>query len=271
MKTTLATAFLLACILGAANAQSAQGPAFEVASIKETPPELPTTGRLTARPIGLVTQDPSFVSYRNITLKALLMRAYGLEAFQVVGPDWIDSEHYDINAKLPAGTKEDQIPAMLQRLLTDRFRVMARWDTKEATEYTLVTDKGGPKLTLSADQTLLGDQPDKARSVDLPAEGPIKLEGAPVSALARTLSAALAQRVNDATGLEGRYDITLNLSPRDMRAARQAPSPSASDDGGYTPTIIFDAVRDLGLRLVPQKVEVKHLTVVKADRIPTPN
>jgi len=128
----------------------------------------------------------------------------------------------------------------------------------------------GGGACVTADQTPHdGDLPDKARSVELPTGGPIKMNGAPITALTSVLSTALAEPVNDSTGLQGRYDITLNLAIGDLMAVHQAPS--ASDGGGYTPNSIFDAVRDLGLRLVPQKAEVKHLTVVKADRIPSEN
>lgn len=268
MRNALAAVFFFGCTFLIASAQTKQ-PAFEVASIKQTPQELPSTGRLTARPIGLVREDPSFVSYRNITMKALLMHAYGLKEFQISGPGWFDTEHYDINAKLPVGATEEQIPTMLQQLLTERFRMTVNWTTSQQTAYMLVIDGGGPKLTPSADQDLLDDQPDKARSVSM--SSTVKLQGAPIAALVSLLSNTLHEPVADSTALKGRFDFTLNLSFQQLVAARQGPSTSASDDADYSPTLIFDAVRDLGLRLQPQKMDVKHLTVVKADRVPTEN
>ena len=257
--------FIAALLAPASGAQTEQQLSFEVASIK--PIELLPAGQTG---FGTVTQDPSMISIKSVNLRSLLRRAYGLAEFQIGGPDWLGTQFYDLTAKLPPDVASDQIPAMLQKLLTERFRMTLRWDAKQETSYALVVDRGGPKLTPSADQDSRdGDQPDKPRSLSM--SNTTRMGGATVAALASFLSNALSRPVVDSTGLGGRYDITLNISFRDLVAARQGPSPSATNDGDYTPNTVFDAVRDLGLRLVPQKVEVKHLTVVKADRIPTPN
>lgn len=266
MRTALATLFFLGCTASAASAQSTEQPAFEVASIKALPPESPG-GRAMSTGAGIIKQDPSIFSIQSVSLSSLLMRAYGLKPIQLTGPDWMDQQFYDLNAKPPSGATPDQIPGMLQRLITERFRPTLRWDTKQETGYALVVDRGGPKFALSADQsTHDGEQPDVASSISVSDKTVMKR--APMGALASSLSGMLREPVVDSTGLQGRYDITLNLSFKDMSAALRGPSPS---DDGYTPTSIFDAVREIGLRLEPQKVEVKHLTVIKADRIPTGN
>lgn len=266
MKTALPVLFFFAFTL-AASAQSAQpsNPAFEVASIKplqQLPPN--TTG------FGAVTQDPGMISIKAVSLQSLLRRAYGLQAFQIDGPDWLNTQCYDVIAKLPAGATKDQIPAMLQQLITERFRATLRWDAKQVTGYAIVVDKGGPKLTLSANQSVPDpDQPDKPLSVSF--SDKIRMQDAPIAALATMISAIWRVPAVDSTGLQGRYDITLNVSFSQMAAALRGPSASASDDGGYTPAVVFDAFRDIGLRLQPQKMELKKLIVVSADRIPTEN
>lgn len=267
MKTTLAVLIFLGIALAVPNARS-QEQAFEVASIRRSPPAEASQSRSTG--VGIVSEDPSMISLRQISLKQLLMRAYGLKQFQVNGPDWLDTERYDVSAKLPAGASEGQIPAMLQLLITKRFRMTIRWDTARKGAYVILIDKNGPKLTPTVTGVNDSVRADQARSINLSSAGPIKLNGATTEALAAFLSHAMGQPVLDKTGIQGRFDITLNLSVKDISAARQL-STVPSDDAGYAPTAIFDAVRNLGLRLDPQKTEIKRLTVVRADRVPTEN
>jgi uncharacterized protein (TIGR03435 family) len=52
----------------------------------------------------------------------LLMRAYGVQSYQVEGPGTIDSERYDAFAKVPDGEPPQRIPEMLQNMLVERFQ-----------------------------------------------------------------------------------------------------------------------------------------------------
>ena len=73
-----------------------------------------------------------------------------MKAAQVTGPDWITSQRFDVNATLPAGTKADDIPEMLQTLLTDRFQLKMHREKKELPVYTLIIGKTPLKLTEDA-------------------------------------------------------------------------------------------------------------------------
>jgi uncharacterized protein (TIGR03435 family) len=57
---------------------------------------------------------------------------------------------FDISAKLPQGTSQDQVPAMLQALLEDRFKLAYHRETKEEPGLGLVVMKGGARLTEAA-------------------------------------------------------------------------------------------------------------------------
>lgn len=261
MKGILAMLVFLASTPAVANAQPQQ-PAFEVASIKQSSDEIPAAGGF--------TQDPDLISYRHLSLKALLMRAYQLKPVQISGPDWLDTKFYDVSAKLPAGATVDEIPAMLQRLLVERFHMTLRWDTKQVDGYALLTDKGGSKLLPSADQS--GNEGDpNGTAAHGTVSNAVQMRNASLATLANFLSSVLGEPVEDSTGLKGKFDITLNVSFKDLAAALRGPSPSTSDDGGYTPGVIFDAVRDLGLRLQPRKLDLKYVTVAEAESTPTGN
>src|ERR1700752_3527746 len=83
-------------------------PSFEVASVKPAPP--PTPGMIKMQMGG----DPGMVDYKNVSLKALIARAYEMKEYQVSGPDWLDTERFDVLAKTPPDTPRDRVPLMLQ-------------------------------------------------------------------------------------------------------------------------------------------------------------
>src|SRR5947208_733405 len=86
---------------------------FEVASIR---PAAPLTD---ARIAQSLRNDPAQVSYVYASLRSLIARAYKIKEYQVVGPDWLQTQRFDVLAKLPQGAAKDQVPQMLQALLAD--------------------------------------------------------------------------------------------------------------------------------------------------------
>jgi uncharacterized protein (TIGR03435 family) len=71
----------------------------------------------------------------------------------VGGPAWIGTDRYDIEAKtgLPEKIKLDQVSALMQSLLAERFNLKFRREMREMTASTLVSAKGGPKLKWSTE------------------------------------------------------------------------------------------------------------------------
>lgn len=117
----------------------AQPPAFEVASVKPNQPGV------NARP-GLQMQ-PSRLTATRMTLKGLILFAYGAHDFQISGgPGWLDSDRWDIVATTGGTANDEQQKKMLQTLLNDRFKLTIRREMKELPIYALVEAKNGPKL-----------------------------------------------------------------------------------------------------------------------------
>ena len=58
-----------------------------------------------------------------VSLKNLIERAYSIKSYQVFGPDWLESERFDVTAKLPEGATQADVPKMLQALLAERFKL----------------------------------------------------------------------------------------------------------------------------------------------------
>jgi uncharacterized protein (TIGR03435 family) len=92
------------------------------------------------------TSDPGQIIYTGSTVKSLLISAYGVKSYQVSGPAWIDTERYDIVAKVPQGAGKDDVKLMLQNLLADRFKLTLHREKKDLPMYALVAAKNGPKL-----------------------------------------------------------------------------------------------------------------------------
>ena len=62
------------------------------------------------------------------------------------GPPWLDSQRFDIVAKLPPGANADQFPAMMQTLLRERFKLVVHRESKIMTALALLVDKNGLRI-----------------------------------------------------------------------------------------------------------------------------
>jgi uncharacterized protein (TIGR03435 family) len=129
---------------------AAKGPTFDVATVKPSAPldmaklaqqvqagEMPNLGPK----IG-----PSQATFNYMSLKDLIALAYKLKPFQVTGPEWMGSQRFDIAAKMPDGASKDDVPAMLQALLKERFALVSHMESREHPVLALVVGKNGPKL-----------------------------------------------------------------------------------------------------------------------------
>jgi len=134
---------------------TAPKPSFEVVSIKPSPPGNFIRG-------GGPRGDRFTLS--GASLRMLLQFAYqdsnvgflGGQLQVIGGPNWMDSDRYDIQAKADCsgGTiPREQVQLMVQSLLEDRFQLKAHTETRELPIYSLVVAKDGPKIKPSEDQT----------------------------------------------------------------------------------------------------------------------
>jgi len=129
---------------------AAASPTFEVASVKPAEPQPPGQMRIRMGG-GPGTPDPGQLTYTNVSLRNILMNAYAVKGYQINGPKWLDSERFDIVAKVPKGATTEQFRQMLQNLLAERFKLALHHETKELPMYALVVGKGGAKLKESVE------------------------------------------------------------------------------------------------------------------------
>src|SRR5215510_4844795 len=134
---------------------TATKPSFEVVSIKPSPPGNFIRG-------GGPRGDRFTLS--GASLRMLLQFAYqhsnvgflGGQLQVIGGPNWMDSDRYDIQAKADCSggaIPREQMQLMLQSMLEDRFQLKAHMETREQPIYNLVVAKDGLKLKRSEDQT----------------------------------------------------------------------------------------------------------------------
>lgn len=248
---------------------------FEVASIKLSRPG----GN--RRSVGF---RPDRFETIGTTAKSLIQFAYHLESSSQVsgGPNWINSEEYDIDAKpgdlqveelqkLPVDQQADRVRLMVQSLLADRFKLKVNHATKELPVYALVVLKNGPKLAP-------GTAGPKGSRIS-GSRGSLRGTSAPISLLVHTLAPLpeLDGRVIlDETGLEGRYDFLLQWTPENMAPLStgtagsspllaQAPPPDSSGPS------IFTAIQEqLGLKLESTKAPIDTIIIEHSER-PTEN
>ena len=131
-------------------------PAFDVASIKPSAPLTPAvaaSGKIHAGMKITATR----VDIGMLSLMDLICKAYDVKQYQVSGPPWLGAQRFDILAKLPEGTTKEQVPQMLQALLTDRFKLTVHRSNKEHAVYALVVGKGGPKMKESEKEAAAPD------------------------------------------------------------------------------------------------------------------
>src|SRR5262245_40007093 len=87
---------------------------------------------------GVVRMRPDGVSGDNVTLKQLIRYAYDLQDVQILGPAWIATEAYSIEAKAASRLTSEQGRSALQGLLVDQFRLNSHREKKDLRGYRLV-------------------------------------------------------------------------------------------------------------------------------------
>jgi uncharacterized protein (TIGR03435 family) len=253
MRTFLAATFLVVSGPIAAFSQSTDpAPAFEVASVKVSPPR--TEGmRL---PQNQILPSPGGVTIQNTSLKGIIQWAYHLQTIQVIGPGWLESDHYDIAAKSSDAVPTERLRQMLQPLLADRFKLAFHRETREMPAYVVTVGKNGLKMTQSQGD---GEMQMKPTGKGLN----VQFTHVTLAQLAEMASSPLQGVVVDQTGLKGAWDFTLDMSPAMMN--RPADREEAID-------MIIQVLNDqLGIKIEQKKVPAEVLVVDRAEKVPVEN
>jgi uncharacterized protein (TIGR03435 family) len=233
---------------------------FEVASIK-------ANNDSAARPV-LAQRGPGTFVAQSSTVRNLIRGGYGVRGFQVVGgPDWIDSDRFDINAKLQTrssvgGDEWPLVEAALQHLLAVRFGLKVHRDMRLVTQLVVRRAKGAAPL-VHRDGSCVADNSTSpvAAAVNSGYCGTIRFTrdgsiiGGAVSmgSVVGAISSLTGQPVQDDTGVTGAFDVAVTWVPDEVGGA------------------LFTALRDqLGLVVSSERRPIEVI-VVDDVRRPTPD
>jgi uncharacterized protein (TIGR03435 family) len=275
---------------------------FEVAVIKPSDPN--------ARPGGGGFQ-PGRIDFRGVPLRVLITLAWNVRpGEELVGePKWLinDPPHFDVLAKSSSVGGDgfngrepiplEDLQVMLRALLADRFKLATHFEDRPVTAYVLTANE--PKLKPADPSNRTGCKIGAAPPTKNAAEfGPPRRQ---VTCLNITLAQLAEQLPNfaplytpfpalDASGVEGSWDITLifdmrpsliggggrgggdlggKAGPPVREASPAGDTLTASDPvGGIT---LFDALKQLGLKLEMQKRPMPVLVIDHVEPKPTEN
>jgi len=232
--------------------------AFDVASVKPS-----------AKPVGpdynnQIAVGPSTFNGRNVTLKRLIVEAYGVEPPQIFGgPKWLAESEYDIDAKAGRAVSKEQLRTMLQPLLAARFHLAIHRETRELKVYEMSVDKGGPKIQPVKDgegtpaplgsRHFHGDLRQLANLISVQLTIPVATD----DPARPSIASGAPVPVFNKTGLTGIYDFDI-----DMRLAPGDPAFNRWQ------SVLME---QLGLKLESRKAQVEGIVVDSAERVPVAN
>jgi uncharacterized protein (TIGR03435 family) len=227
--------------------------------------------------VGVKADDNTGYMATNVSLHTLVQHAYRIQETQLTGePEWMKTDHYDINATLDPsaveqmrGLNEKQRELigqqMLQQLLADCFKLTLHQESRDLPAYELVAAEGGVKLQKAGDIGIIQMN-----------VGEIISKGAPVSILTFQLSQRLGRTVVDKTGLTGNYEFRLRWTPDAEEQARLRAAglpPKLAEAHSTTPTdsappLITAVQEQLGLKLLPETERVPVIVIDHAEQPP---
>jgi uncharacterized protein (TIGR03435 family) len=287
-------------ILAAATPQE-----FESASVKVCS-STPAFPRMEGGP---GSRSPTRIRYEGATLRQLLIESLGVYSDQIVGPGWITTQLYSVNATLPPNSTKADFQAMMLDLVTTRFHVGLRSESKEFTVYELVIAEGGHRMRQTAAAMTPEGGPADDSPVPIPPDS-IKLDvnGCPIIPAGKKAgigdsrsncmsyrqmtmadivpkigfmlaaeSGALfgpqvsSEHIADKTGLTGAFDFELRY---DFGSRMMAGVQSRGYDPNQRPEgddLAQALRRQLGLKLVKSRTRLPVFVVEHAEKIPTPN
>lgn len=284
------TLFLFLGLFCAVSAFGQAKPEFEVASVRAVGP--PDTGVA----VGLRV-DGSQAHIASLPMRDLIAMAFRVRLYQISGPDWMISERFDVNGKLPAGANADQVPEMLLNLLQNRFGMKFHREQKDQPVYTLTVDQARLKLEKSTIEpgtplpvgvrSVTGTGTAQGVSVDLGAgsyytfkDNKFEIKKVNMDTLARLLERYLDRPLVNMTGLDGFYDLSLSVTEEDyytllIRAGLNSgvtmpPQAMQLLDRGSI-TSLVDSLQQVGLKLEARKAPLDMVMVDQISKTPGEN
>ena len=252
MISEIAIVCLRAMLPGLIYGQAATAaPAFEAASVK-------VSNSVDYR--GSFHGDDGRISMQNYSMVGIIQYAYHINFDRIVGPNWIFTQNYDIDATFAPGADGEAVRLMTQKLLADRFKLSLHHDQSPTPVYALVVGKKPPKLRPASED---GHPAFEMKDLQFTCRYPKTTLAEFAQEIPHWLSQHwLAYPVVDQTGIEGVYDISLTFTMTNH-------AEDTVDPPGLT---LFDAIEaQLGLKLEQRKAPFDRLVIDHIERVPVAN
>jgi uncharacterized protein (TIGR03435 family) len=193
-------------------------------------------------------------------------------------PKWVATDRFDIEAKADGNPTKDQMRLMMQSLLAERFQLAVHFETQRVPVLALTLikpGKTGPSLRPHADGPPCDAAPpantfpprcDVYAMTGRPG-GPSRLgsRNTTIDLLAGSLPSqgTLGRPVLDQTGLNGRFDFTLEWTPEPSGPPPADGAPAPDPPG---PTFLQALHDQLGLKLESTIGPVRIMIVDRVER-----
>src|SRR5262245_9858033 len=200
-------------------------------------------------------------SMTNVTLRSLIAETYLIRPSRVIGgPEWLDSDRFNIEARAPQGTPRSVYLPMLKTLLADRFKLVLHSEQRDQPIHALARahDSGelGPNLQHSSPEC---PPVTRRRAASVRGECGVSISvsgrkttiaghGLSMLETADALSDIGVGPVIDRTGLVGAFDFELRFTEETFAAA---------------------LTQQLGLTLEPIRFPIQFLVIDSVQR-PSP-
>jgi uncharacterized protein (TIGR03435 family) len=234
---------------------------FEIVTIKPSDPAAGNGCFIKGQPGG-----QTFVG-SCVTLRLLIKYSYKITDSQLAGgPDWLDTERYDFQAKADRPVNRAELPPLFQAMVVERFRLQFHRENRTLPALLLTVDKAGSKMKAN-------ENPD-AWEIPITATGgvqppkPPKFTGNRVamSYLSWWLAQLQNRPVLDKTGLPGYWDFTLEFVP-DGAADRTVTGPNGESVPLFDGPTLYAALREqLGLKLESTKGPVEVYVIDHVEK-----
>ncbi len=235
----------------------------------------------------------------SMTLQGLIQEAWGsLAPERIIGlpnGSGLKATQFSITAKAPATTLDagpavfsgidiDAMRAMLRALLVERFGLVSHEEDRQVSGYALVAGKVKLQRAVTGNRPGCREGPG-ADGKDMRLTNPlvsrlVTCRNVTMAEFARELRNIAGEYLEafppvvDATGLEGRYDVTVGFSRRGaiQNAVRRGPDGEIITVDPNGAMSIFEAVQgQLGLRLESRKVMAPVVVIDRVAEMPTGN
>lgn len=222
------------------------------------------------------------ISAENVPMRSIVQYAFGFSDSTRLSqmPSWVDSERYDVEAKVEPSlrerlaklSREERNPIrqqMIQALLADRMKFAFHRETREVQMYSLTVEKGGAKFQASKPTP---DDPNLrwgGRWAITNHDGVVTLNGERIVIASLTRMLTLQSRkpvVDETSGLTGKYDITLRFVPEDGQVAGPSGSTPLEAPDPLGPDLVSAVKDQLGLRLQSEKGPIEIIVIDHIER-----